>query len=202
MDPISSIDDTPQHAAALTPDLQQQLLQVARDSIGYGLRHHHAMAIDPAAWHERLRQQGASFVTLNRKGSLRGCIGALQAFQPLVTDVAEHAWAAAFTDPRFPPLGVDEFADILISVSVLGSPMVISFSDEQDLLRQLRPAVDGLILEEGANRGTFLPSVWESLPEPGQFLQQLKRKAGLPTNYWSAQIKISRYTTQSFSESV
>jgi len=186
----------------LTPQQQQRLLQVARESIQYSLRHRQALTVDLNACDQQLQQQGASFVTLNKKGALRGCIGTLQSYQSLVSDVAEHARAAAFSDPRFPPLGLDEFADIVISVSVLGKPSAISFSDEEDLISQLRPSQDGLIFEEGGNRGTFLPSVWESLPEPRQFLQQLKRKAGLATDYWSDSLKISRYTTQSFSEKV
>jgi len=186
----------------LTPQQQQQLLQVARESIEYGLKHGHGMRVEADAYDEQLQQQGGSFVTLNKKGALRGCIGTLQPYQPLVNDVAEHARAAAFSDPRFSPLGPDEFADIVISVSVLGKPAAISFSDEEDLISQLRPSQDGLIFEDGGNRGTFLPSVWESLPKPRQFLQQLKRKAGLPTDYWSDSLKISRYTTQSFSEKV
>jgi AmmeMemoRadiSam system protein A len=186
----------------LTPQQQQQLLQVARESIEYGLGHRHAMPIDADAYDEQLLQQGGSFVTLDKKGALRGCIGTLQPYQPLVIDVAEHARAAAFSDPRFPPVGADELADIVISVSVLGNPDVIDFSDEEDLISQLRPLQDGLILEDGGARGTFLPAVWESLPEPRQFLQQLKRKAGLPLDYWSDSLKISRYTTQSFSEKV
>ncbi len=184
----------------LTPQQQQQLLQVARESIEYGLQHGHAIRVETDTYDEQLQQQGASFVTLNKNGALRGCIGTLQPYQPLVNDVAEHARAAAFSDPRFPPLGSDEFAGIVISVSVLGRPNAISFSDEEDLITQLKPSQDGLIFEEGGARGTFLPSVWESLPEPRQFLQQLKRKAGLPIDYWSDSLKISRYTTQSFSE--
>lgn len=179
---------------------QQELLRVARESIQHGLEHRHAINVDADAYDEQLQHHGGSFVTLNKNGALRGCIGTLQPYQPLLNDVAEHARAAAFSDPRFPPLSVDEFADIVISVSVLGKPSAINFSDEEDLISQLRPLEDGLIFEEGGNRGTFLPSVWESLPEPRQFLQQLKRKAGLPVDYWSDNLKISRYTTQSFSE--
>ena len=181
---------------------QQKLLRIARESIRYELQHRHAMRVDVSVYDELLQQQGSSFVTLNKNGALRGCIGTLQPYQALVSDVVEHARAAAFSDPRFPPLEFDEFADIVISVSVLGKPDAISFSDEEDLIAQLRPAKDGLILEVGANRGTFLPSVWESLPQPRQFLQQLKRKAGLAPDYWSSSLKISRYTSQSFSENV
>jgi len=204
MGPISSTEIIPKMNSESGDELslqqQQELLRVARESIQHGLKHRHAIHVDADAYDERLQQHGGSFVTLNKNGALRGCIGTLQPYQPLVNDVAEHARAAAFSDPRFPPLGVEELSDIVISVSVLGKPGVINFYDEEDLISQLRPLEDGLIFEEGGNRGTFLPSVWESLPEPRQFLQQLKRKAGLPADYWSDSLKISRYTTQSFSE--
>lgn len=205
MDPISSIEIPTEMSSEVENELnlqqQRELLRIARESIEYGLQHHHALAIDLNACDEQLQQQGASFVTLNKKGALRGCIGTLQPYQALVSDVGEHARAAAFSDPRFPPVTFDELADIVISISVLGKPRVISFKDEDHLIEQLRPAEDGLILQEGANRGTFLPSVWESLPQPRQFLQQLKRKAGLAPDYWSDSLEVSRYRTQSFSES-
>lgn len=205
MDPISSIEIPTEMSSEVENELnlqqQRELLRIARESIEYGLQHHHALAIDLNACDEQLQQQGASFVTLNKKGALRGCIGTLQPYQALVSDVGEHARAAAFSDPRFPPVTFDELADIVISISVLGKPRVISFKDEDHLIEQLRPAEDGLILQEGAHRGTFLPSVWESLPQPRQFLQQLKRKAGLAPDYWSDSLEVSRYRTQSFSES-
>lgn len=200
MDPISSTEMNNETGNELSLQQQQELLRVARESIQHGLEHRHAINVDADAYDKQLLQYGGSFVTLNKNGALRGCIGTLQPYQPLVNDVAEHARAAAFSDPRFPPVSVDEFADIVISVSVLGKPSAINFRDEEDLISQLRPSEDGLIIEEGGSRGTFLPSVWESLPEPRQFLQQLKRKAGLPVDYWSDSLKISRYTTQSFSE--
>ena len=204
MDPISSTEMITEMNSETGNELsshqQLLLLMVARESIQYGLKHRHTMRVDADVYDGQLQQQGGSFVTLYIKGALRGCIGTLQPYQPLVNDVAEHARAAAFSDPRFPPLAVDEFADIVISVSVLGKPHAISFRDEEDLISQLRPSLDGLIFEDGGNRGTFLPSVWESLPEPWQFMQQLKRKAGLPVDYWSDSLKIFRYTTQSFSE--
>ncbi len=206
MDPISSIEIPTEMSSEVENELnlqqQRELLRIARESIEYGLQHHDALAIDLNACDEQLQQQGASFVTLNKKGALRGCIGTLQPYQALVSDVGEHARAAAFSDPRFPPVTLDELADIVISISVLGKPRVISFKDEEELIEQLRPAEDGLILQEGAKRGTFLPSVWESLPQPRQFLQQLKRKAGLAPDYWSDSLEVSRYRTQSFSESM
>ena len=184
----------------LNPQQQETLLSLARDSIVHGLGHRNPPEIDVDAFEPELREQGASFVTLHKHGKLRGCIGALEAYQPLVADVAEHAHAAAFSDPRFPPLAPEEFDDLEISVSVLGRPELLEFTDEADLLSRLRPGIDGLILEEGARRGTFLPSVWESLPEPTEFLRNLKLKAGIyDPDYWSDTIRIYRYTTQSFS---
>jgi uncharacterized protein len=199
MAPISSTENS---AAAfeLTAQQQRQLLQLARESISHGLDHGRPMEVAVQRYDEPLRQLAATFVTLHKSGDLRGCIGTLQPYQPLASDVAEHAYAAAFGDPRFPPLRREELDGVVISISVLGPPQAVEFSSEEQLVAQLRPMVDGLILEEGRNRGTFLPSVWETLPEPRQFLQQLKRKAGLPADYWSKSLRVSRYTTHSFSE--
>jgi AmmeMemoRadiSam system protein B/AmmeMemoRadiSam system protein A len=139
--------------------------------------------------------QGAAFVTLKKNGELRGCIGSLSACRPLSEDVAENAFAAAFRDYRFNTLTDDELDEIEVSISVLTAPEPMSFTSEQDLLSQLQPGVDGMILTEGGNRGTFLPSVWENLPEPASFLSHLKMKAGLPADYWSGTMKIERYKT-------
>jgi AmmeMemoRadiSam system protein A len=127
---------------------------------------------------------------------LRGCIGTLQAFRPLVEDVAHNAYAAAFHDPRFPRLSAKEYAQLHYHISILSTPEPVKFKDEQDLLAQLRPGIDGLVLEEGLYRGTFLPQVWESLPEPKTFLRHLKQKAGLHPDYWSTTIKVQRYTVE------
>ncbi|MBI9019809.1 MAG: AmmeMemoRadiSam system protein A [Verrucomicrobia bacterium] len=143
-----------------------------------------------------LMEQRATFVTLTSDGNLRGCIGMLEACRPLAEDVAENAVAAAFHDPRFPPLSRDEFDDLQISISVLSPPGEMSFSSEADLLSQVRPGVDGLILQEGVRRGTFLPSVWEELPEKEMFFEHLKLKAGLPAGYWSETLRVFRYTTE------
>jgi AmmeMemoRadiSam system protein A len=120
----------------------------------------------------------------------------LEAIRPLAHDIAENAYSAAFKDPRFPPLASHEFDDLEIHLSILTPASPILFSSEQNLLSQLQPGIDGLILEEGHRRGTFLPSVWESLPEPEQFLRHLKQKAGLLPNYWSPDIRMYRYRTE------
>ena len=176
------------------------LLATARESIAHGLRTGKPLPVDPAEFDPELQEERATFVTLNKQGELRGCIGHLEAIQPLILDVAENAFNAAFKDPRFPPVNAGEFDELEIHVSVLSPPEPMSFSSEADLLRQIRPQVDGLILEDGYYRGTFLPSVWEQLPEPEQFLAHLKMKAGLPPNYWSDTVRLYRYTTESFSE--
>ncbi len=181
----------------LRPDEKTRLLDIARQSINYGLQHGKPLPVNPADFSKTLQQQAATFVTLQINHQLRGCIGTLNAHQPLVTDVAEHAFAAAFQDSRFPPLRETEASDLDIHISILTPATEMSFTSEADLIRQLKPGIDGLILEDGFHRGTFLPSVWESLPEPKDFLQHLKLKAGLPRHYWSNSIKVSRYTTVS-----
>lgn len=174
---------------------QQTCLQVARDSIQHGLQQGTALNVVTTDYAPDLQQQLACFVTLHKHGELRGCIGALEAYQPLINDVAEHAFAAAFQDPRFTALQQNEYDDITIDISVLGKPEPMHFESEADLLNQIRPGVDGLILEHDYNRGTFLPSVWEQLPDANEFLQHLKNKAGLPMDWWADDVKISRYET-------
>jgi len=142
----------------------------------------------------------ATFVTLKMNGELRGCIGTLSAYRQLQVDVAENALAAAFKDPRFMPLTAYEFLKTNISISLLTEPEEINFTSEEDLLSKIRPGVDGLILSAGNNRGTFLPSVWEDLPEKELFWVHLKRKAGLSMDYWSPSIKVERYTSVYISE--
>lgn len=184
---------------SLTESERNILLKLARDSIEHGLRTGKPLKIKISNYASELTVDRACFVTLERQGQLRGCIGMLEAVRPLVEDVAENAFAAAFRDPRFPPLSEDELADLDIHISILSPAELIDFSSEQDLLSKIRPGIDGLILQDGYHRGTFLPSVWEQLPDPRQFLRHLKQKAGLPTDYWSDSVKISRYTTEMFS---
>lgn len=186
---------------ALTAAHRRMLLELARDSIREGLTNGHALTVTVADWPEPLQAEGASFASLHRvDGSLRGCIGTLQARQPLVVDVAEHAWAAAFRDPRFPPLAPEEFEAITVELSVLSTTEPLPVSSEAELLTTVQPGKDGLILEDGPHRGTFLPAVWESLPDPEDFVRELKRKAGLPVDHWSPTLVVKRYRTESFSE--
>jgi AmmeMemoRadiSam system protein A len=180
----------------LTRPGQILLLDLARVSIRHGLQEGRPPTVALERLAAELVVSRASFVTLEKGGQLRGCIGSLKAWRPLVVDVAENAFAAAFRDPRFPPLRVDEADDLAIHLSLLTPAVAMTFRSEADLLAQLQPGVDGLILQEGSCRSTFLPSVWAELPTPPRFLTQLKRKAGLAADYWSPGVRIWRYTTE------
>lgn len=172
------------------------LLETARNAIRHGLNYGSSPKIRCEDFPEALREPRASFVTLEINGQLRGCIGSLEARRPLVEDIAGNAYSAAFSDPRFSPLTESEFPRLEIHVSILGPAEPMLFTSEQDLLRQIRPGKDGLILEDQGKRGTFLPSVWESLPTAQMFLDHLRIKAGLPSDYWSDTLRVYRYTTE------
>lgn len=185
----------------LNEEEQSALLGLARLAIVQGLNTQKQLVVTESDYPERLRQTQASFVTLEKKGLLRGCIGSLEAHQSLCQDVAHNAFMAAFSDPRFPSLKEAEYSDVSVSISVLSIPQPMSVHSESDLLNQLRPGVDGLILFDQYHRGTFLPSVWEQLPTPEEFLAHLKVKAGLTEDYWSDELSFSNYTTQYIQES-
>jgi AmmeMemoRadiSam system protein B/AmmeMemoRadiSam system protein A len=172
------------------------LLAHARSAIAGALR----LAAHPAPDRGFLQRPGASFVTLRSAGSLRGCIGSLQARRPLGADVRANALAAAFDDPRFAPLRVAEYEQIDVEVSVLSAASPLPVASEYDLHTRLRAGVDGLILEMGSRRSTFLPQVWDVLPGAREFVDELKRKAGLPREYWSDELRFSRYTVEKFTE--
>jgi len=172
------------------------LLQIARDSIKRGLKKGKPKLPDISDLPAELTAERATFVTLTIGEHLRGCIGMLEVTRPLAEDVAENAFAAAFHDPRFPPLSRDEFDELKISISVLSPPEEMTFSSEADLLSQIRPGIDGLILQDGFQKGTFLPSVWEQLPQKEMFFEHLKLKTGLPAGYWSDTFRVFRYTAE------
>lgn len=176
------------------------LLQIARDAIFQCLEKKRGKIPNIGTLPDELRERRATFVTLTISGRLRGCIGMLEACRPLAEDVAANAVAAAFDDPRFPPLTKKEFEKLEIHISVLSPPEEMVFSTEEDVLRQIRPGIDGLILQDGFHRGTFLPSVWEELPQKERFWAHLKQKAGLPVTYWSDNLRVFRYTTEYFPE--
>ena len=154
-------------------------------------------ADETAPW---LAEPSATFVTLTQEGQLRGCIGSLQAHRPLLDDVKSNAVSAALHDTRFMPLGAEELDRTRIEISLLSPPQAMTFRDEADALAQLRPDVDGVIFQYGHYRSTFLPQVWEQLPQPQEFMAHLKQKAGLPAVFWSPEVKLSRYTVEKWKE--
>ena len=180
----------------LEPLERGRLINIARSAIRAGVT-----GDKPAVPFEELtpalRVPRATFVTLEIDGALRGCVGTLDVSRPLGVDVAENAYAAAFSDPRFTPVTASEVEALEIHISILEAPEPIAAFSEDDLIRQLRPGIDGLILSDRGRRATLLPAVWESVPDPREFVRQLKLKAGLPVDHWSATLKISRYTTRS-----
>lgn len=178
---------------------RQQLLQVAREAVLRPLISSEKYHIDLNHFTPVLREHGASFVTLNTEGRLRGCIGSLIAHRALVVDVAHNAQAAAFNDPRFKSLSLEEYASIDVHVSILGEPEPVHVQSREGLIEILRPGVDGLIIEESGRRATYLPSVWAQLPDAEDFVGELRRKAGLARDGWSSDTKVFRYTTEEFS---
>lgn len=173
------------------------LLRLARSAIRGALDSDPPSFLMHAAW---LKSPAAVFVTLRKYGELRGCIGSLAAHRMLAEDVRENAIAAATRDPRFPPLTLQELEQVTIEISLLTTPVAMQFSDEADALSQLKPGRDGVIFEEGERRATFLPQVWDEIPEPRDFLAQLKQKAGFPRDYWSPEVQLMRYGVLKFQE--
>lgn len=172
------------------------LLLVARGVIARALGQPGVMH-DRPAW---LQESGATFVTLTRLGSLRGCIGSLEARRSLLEDVSSNALSAALHDPRFTPLSAQELPDTCIAVSLLSAAAELVFESEADVHARLQPGIDGVVLQYGRARSTFLPQVWESLPRPQDFLANLKRKAGLSADFWHDDIRLSRYTVTCWKE--
>lgn len=186
---------------ALSPEDRRYLLSLARQTIASLLEGRNPPEIDLGSVSEDLRRPGASFVTLTMDGELRGCIGSIEARRPLVLDVRENAIAAAFHDPRFPPLSRRELDRTHIEISVLTLPQPLEYADYVDLLTRLRPGVDGVIIERGWHRATFLPQVWEKLPDPREFLAHLCLKAGLPPDdYRRPGLRVYTYQVESFEE--
>lgn len=185
-----------------SPTEQTSLLGVALASIKSGLQTGHALEPNIDDYPPAFTETRATFVTLNLDHTLRGCIGSLEPCTSLVRSVAENAYAAAFRDPRFPALTRPELAGLTIHVSVLGPLQEVACDSETDLLRQMQPGIDGWVIQDGQFRGTFLPSVWETLPDERLFLEHLKMKAGLGADYWSDTITVWRYSTESFSAAV
>ena len=187
--------------SALDPAHSARLLEIARSSLEHGVAFGCAAVPDPAAEPPALREPGASFVTLRGPcASLRGCVGTIEPVRALAVDVAENAFRASFCDPRFAPLCAEEIRALRLHISVLGPLERLDVRCEEELVARLRPGVDGLVLRVGALRGTFLPAVWESLAEPREWLRALKRKTGLPADFWSEEVEVLRYATTSIEE--
>ncbi|WP_170216695.1 AmmeMemoRadiSam system protein B [Allostella humosa] len=185
--------------ARLHPERQGFLLDVARRSIRRGITAGKPIAVqigDNAP--PTLTAHRATFVTLEQEGRLRGCIGSVIAHRPLVEDVAENAFKAAFGDPRFPKLTLGELARCHLSVAILSTPRPIACASEEELVASLRPHLDGVILQDRGRRGLFLPHVWSGLPDRAQFVRQLKAKAGLPRDHWSPTMRAWRFGTEKF----
>lgn len=179
-----------------SPERGLVLLPIARAAIARALNVP-LVADETASW---LAEPGACFVTLTQHGELRGCIGTLQAHRSLLDDVKSNAVSAALRDPRFSPLCKDELGITAIEISLLSPTEPMVYKNEADALAQLRPGEDGVVFEFGHYRSTFLPQVWEQLPEPQQFMAHLKHKAGLPGDFWADGIKLSRYTVTKWRE--
>jgi len=177
------------------------LLKIAREALEKSVTLRPLPEVNLQALPSSLREKGASFVTLTVKGRLRGCIGTLQAYQPLAEDVQEHAVAAALQDPRFPRVTPEELPGITIEVSALSPHIPLKFKGPQDLLNKIQPGVDGLVLQDGLRKATFLPQVWEKIPDPASFLSQLCMKMGAPGDLWQKKtLDVYTYQVQEFHE--
>lgn len=201
MDPGSSTENASPPESLELEEVGALLPALARRSVVHYLWHERRLEVDERL-PRPLNTPYATFVTLRcvPDGALRGCIGTLTPELPLARSVAHHAVQAATADPRFPPVAIQEVRELYFSVSVLQSAEPLHVADEKELLARLNPGEDGLTLYEGACRATFLPAVWERLPEPEAFLRELKRKAGLPEDYWSPSLTVERYRTETFTE--
>lgn len=184
----------------LPRESQSRLLGIARQSIHRGLEARRALTVAPPGSRDPLSAVHGVFVTLTQRTNLRGCIGSLEGTAPLAQAVADAAYSAAFRDPRFPALAVGECARTRVEISVLSALEPMAVTRRGQLLEMLVPGRDGLVLEDGYHRSTFLPKVWEQLPEPETFLGQLLLKAGLPPDHWSSSMRLMRYTTVSFAD--
>jgi uncharacterized protein len=185
----------------LTLDEQKTLLRMAREAIESRVRGKKLPPMQKESLTPGLQEQGASFITLTIRGQLRGCIGTLEAYQSLADDVREHAVAAAFEDPRFPPLSENELSRIQIEVSRLTRPVPLEYKDADDLLSKLRPHIDGVLIRDGLRRATFLPQVWEKLPEPSEFMDNLCYKMGAVHQHWrNKHLDVYTYQVEEFHE--
>jgi AmmeMemoRadiSam system protein A len=191
--------ESQQPEARFDNSARQILIQIARDSIETALRTGVSLAVKVSEYSGELCENRACFVTLRcAYHTLRGCIGSSEAVRSLVEDVAYNAWMAASVDERFEPIALEELEQLHIHISVLSPLEPLQATSEEELLEQVRPGVDGILIIEGQQRGTLLPVVWEMVPDARRFLHEVRRKAGLPGDYWSDTMTIFRYTAESF----
>ena len=189
--------------SSISEEEGQFLLRLARKSIEYYLTYRSVLPIrESDIPFENLKKKGASFVTIETKhGNLRGCIGSIIPYRPLYEDVIHNAVSAAVSDPRFPPLTLEELPNVKIKVSVLTYPQPLIYKDWKDLLDKLKPFEDGVIIKYKNHSATFLPDVWEDIPEKELFLSHLSLKAGLPPDFWkTGLLEVYTYKTIRFSE--
>jgi uncharacterized protein len=185
----------------LNPDERTRLLQLARQALEEGIRNGRLSELNLADLPAHLQEDGVAFVTLTIAGQLRGCVGGLEAKFPLAEDVRQHAVAAGLGDFRFPPVCLEELPEIVIEISRLTSPEAIKYECPEDLLTRLHPGVDGVVLVDGLRRATFLPQVWEKVPDPARFLDLLCQKMGAPADLWKRKkIAVLIYQVEKFGE--
>lgn len=173
------------------------LLETVRQAVEHGLEHGREPTLRGDLYPPSLRVVRATFVTFHLRGDLRGCVGTTKAQRPLVCDAAHSGYQAAFGDRRFAPLSRRELPELETHISILSPLEAVAACDEADLVDRLRPGIDGILLEDGERRGTFLPAMWEQLPDPREFLRLLKVKAGLPLGHWPPALRVYRYTVES-----
>lgn len=185
----------------LSGEEQKLLLETARNAIWKELNKEEKLPLVMDEYSPILQEKGACFITLKKKGVLRGCVGSIEVVQPLIQDVRDRAVAAAFQDYRFPPLTLPEFDEIRIEISRLTQPCKLNYEDAEDLINKLRPRIDGVILRYQTRRATFLPQVWEQLPNPELFLNRLCIKMGLDQSAWkSVKLQVETYQVEKFQE--
>ena len=188
-----AMEDSRERLESILQENQEALLRVAAQSIVSGFERGRSLRVRGNRYPEELREKGATFVNIYYNGALRGSAGSDEATRSILEDISENAYAAAFSDFRFIPLEEEEMKNAEISISFLTSPTPVHFSDEEDLMKKIKPQEDGLILKERSNRALFLPQVWNTFSSPKEFLLHLKQKANLPADYWSPTIKIYRF---------
>jgi AmmeMemoRadiSam system protein A len=188
-------------AEKLSVEERGTLLKLARQALECSVKGDRLPPLQLEIYTINLQENGASFVTLTKDGKLRGCIGALEPYRPLVEDVREHAAAAATQDYRFPPVSLDELADILIEISRLTTPLPLVYQDGDDLLAKMNPGIDGVVLMDGFHRATFLPQVWDKLPNPEDFLDHLCSKMRSQPGIWrTKKLEVLTYRVEEFHE--